>query len=364
MLYHLVGPFIGTAPRRRLALGLLAVAVPLLVYLPLGMSWPQAVIAMLPTVYGEILLFRFFRRWMAVRRRFVRWEMRLVRSWRAQARPNPFIDVLHYLALAIVFLSVACMAGGWIAHGLAGIDAAIAVLAIAGLCDTVVLVSRIVRSSWAPTLGKVLSISVCVILLAISLSMAKQATHGLAQIDPKYLTEFVAVLTFLFIPVVYLHAAAAVLMVWATGQLLVLSVLAFGDMLLGQPLLLFASGWKKRLELRWYRLVHGHKPPGGVVPKAGMLPQAHITLVASPLSKLAVVVVLSPLMQDPVEALPSLKPAMASALVEMEYRSGSRCKDIGAAAKVAYMENGWVSVARGEKGNHVFDVVQCEFTRP
>ena len=237
----------------------------------------------------------------------------------------------------------------------------VVILAVSGICETIVRISRIAKSVWAPTVGKILSVSVCVILAAISLSMAKQATHALAQIDPKYLTEFVAVATFIFIPIVYMSAAATVLLIYAAFQFMLLFLLALGDMIFGQTQIFLTNGSRERLRLYWYRIINGHRPVGGIVPKIGFLPKAHISLMASPLSKLAVVALMSSLLSDPVRALAVVHPLMTTALVALEYRSGSQCKNVGDVLPVAYMEDGWVSVARRDGDAYVFGVQRCTF---
>lgn len=354
--------FWSTPTRRRFSLGALASIAPFVGYLGFGLTWQQASVALAPTVFAEVFLFRFALRWRAIRPQFMRKEMRWIRSLRLYALPNPIVDALQYLSFGLVFLSIAFIAAGWQSASIPAMGVAVVVLAAAGLCETVVRISRVAKSMWAPMIGKILSVSVCVILAAISLSMAKQATHALVQIDPKYLTEFVSVVTFIFIPIVYLSTAAVVLLLYAVLQFLVLFALAIGDMIFGQTQIFLGSGPKERLRLYFYRIVHGRKPLGGKVPKAGFLPKAHISLLASPLSKLAFVMVLSPLLSNPVGAHSAIKPALETALLALEYRDSSRCLKFEASSLVAYMEDGWVSVAHKENGTYIFEVRKCNFS--
>ena len=109
-----------------------------------------------------------------------------------------------------------------------------AVFAVAGVCEITVQAKRVFKQAWAKTAGKLLSLSLGVMLTAVTVSMAKQTVHSLAHVDPKYMGEFTAVVAAGLLPLVYLGAAGVLLLLWAALQVLLLGVVLFGSSLLTQ----------------------------------------------------------------------------------------------------------------------------------
>lgn len=355
--------FFGT-PRRRLAsICTLATLVVLLVCVTAGMRRQIAVLAAMPTMFAVILFYRFCLGVRSARLQLMRQEMRMVRSWRAFAKPNPVVSALHYLAVSVMFFSIVVQLGGWAEARTAGLVVVTVVLAIAGLCETTVRTSRIVKSAWAPTIGKLLSVSVCVILAAISLAIAKQVTHSLVNIDPKYFIEFVSITTFLVLPLTYLTVAAGLLGVYAVFQFVTVLAIGVADMFLAPLQPVIGNGIRTKIGLYWYRILNGHKPLNNVIPKLGLFSPGKVALIASPMSKFAVVLLASGLVEMATEIFPNIRSTMTDVLISLEYRAHHRCVNIAQDSLVAYMEDGWVSVAIKSEDSYKFDIVRCSFVK-
>jgi hypothetical protein len=203
-------------------------------------------------------------------------------------------------------------------------------------------------------------VSLGVMLTAVAVSMAKHTVHSLAHIDPKYMTEFTAAVTAGLLPLVYVGAAGALLLLWALFQVALLGPLLFGSSLLTQPKPL-AGGRVQRLRVFWYRIRKGERPSGGLLPDPGFMPQYEVSLIGSVLSKVAVGWALAHVGEGLAFALPDVTPILAKAMVELEYRPASSCRNIDAQLGVVYMDDGNVSVARLQDGRYRFTVEKCEY---
>lgn len=272
--------------------------------------------------------------------------------------------MLHLLGLASVLLASALWLAGWtLAHEISFAIAGL-LLTVAGVCEITVSTSRAIRFAWAPTVGKVLAFSLCVVLAAASLSFSKQIVHSLSRIDPKYLAEFTAILASLVLPLIYMTIAAALLAVFAIFQVLLVGLLAIGNSLFAQAKPFVEKRTRDRLSLFWYRIRNGKKPPAGTELRFEFLSQSEISLIVSPMAKMAVVVVLGGGLQMLIDGYPILRPSLARALVVLEYRTGGGCHNIDASLPVVYMDDGWASVARLTNTGYVFTTEKCEFDAP
>jgi hypothetical protein len=235
------------------------------------------------------------------------------------------------------------------------------VFAVAGVCEITVQARRVLKQAWAQTAGKIVSVSLGVILTAVTVSMAKQTVHSLAHIDPKYMTEFTAAVAAGLLPLVYVGAAGALLLLWALFQVVLMGPLLLGSSLLTQPKPLVGDRLQSRVRVFWYRIRKGKRPPGGILPDPGFLPQYEVSLVGSVLSKVAVGWALAHVGEGLAFALPDATPLLSKAMVELEYRPASSCRNINAQLGVVYMDDGNVSVARFQNGRYRFTVEKCEY---
>ena len=134
-----------------------------------------------------------------------------------------------------------------------------------------------------------------------------------------------------------------------------------GAGLLTQAQPLIGKGVQKRLRLFWYRIRTGRRSPGGVVPAAGFMPQNEVSLVGSVLSKLAVGCLLAQAGEGVAVTVPDATPLLIKAMVRLEYRAASSCRNVDTGLGVVYIDRGNVSVARLQGDQYVFTVEKCEY---
>ena len=351
-------------PFKRSVAKLAALAVYVLLFrITSGSQWQPVVLALIPAAFALMLMRRSWRYWVTMRRQLLQWEVRTVRSWYAAASRGPFVRLLHVFGFASAVGAIALTVGGApnFAHTI--MNAVLFVFAMAGLCDVLALSSQIVKRTWARAMGKVLALTVSVALAAVSLSLAKNVTHSVAHIDPKYLSEFTVVLTSFFLPLVYVTAVSTALLVYGLIQICMMGIVMTVTSLFTAIPPELGRGRRNAARLFWYRLRHGKCPPGRIVAPTGFMPDEDIMLVTAPLSKIALGVVLWSAIHLIMQGLPLLTPALLNLIVSIEYRSNSSCTNIDMHLPVVYMEDGYVSVARRSSSGFDFEVVKCEFDR-
>ena len=329
-------------------------------YFASGTAWGARLLALIPIFFAWGSFRHFARQFPTIRRRLFRRVVRFIRHWRAYSTCSATLRSLYHLSFGFVLVGMAFILCGMKPVADIVMVCAIAVIAIAGCMDMVAKLSRILRAAWAPALGKFLSVSLGVALAAAALSLAKETAHTLAHIDPKYLPEFTNVLTIGMLPIVYGAALMAILGMYSLFQLTVL----VGFMLLSMPMQAVTpyvtSSYRMKVRVVWYRLQTGKQPPGRVLPESGLAAIDDLTHFAKPIGTLAVVMLLSYLLQSVIAVMPVARPALTKALVWLEYRDTSACTNLPRTALVAYMEGSYVSVAVPDAGGFRFDVRQCE----
>lgn len=326
-----------------------------------GSIWQQRIFALIPAGMAVMLFVRYWRRWRSMRKRVARWEMRMLRAWRKFWAPAPIVEMLHGIGAAIGLFSSALSIAGWPVLGGFGLQATMGLFMAAGVCDIALRTTRVLKAAWAPVAGKIWSASIGVALTALTACLAKQLIQNLSHIDPKYFTEFIVVLTACLAPFVYMMAFAVILSLYAMFQIIVFGLVAFVGAFYGQARPLFPKKWYQRVRLFWYRIRMGKKPPGEVVPSSGPLSQGEISLLASPISTVAVVYALITILQSTVQVFPHAQPILARAMVAIEYRQGGACRNIGREVRLAYMDDGLVSIATWNGVSYEFEVKKCEY---
>lgn len=348
-------------PLRR-SLFVVAVAFLLLWVLSLaaGTVWMQKILAFIIAVVAVVQGVRFWRNWNDLRTRVQRWEMRIVRSWREFSRPSPFVQSMQVLAFALGLLWVAIHIGfqtnlmpiAWLA---------LFALGIAGVSEMTVQARRLLSKAWAPFLGKIFAVSLGVALAALATSNAKQLVHALSPIDPKYMTELTVILAAAYLPVIYLATAGVAMAAYAIFQVLIFWVVSAAGMLANYSKLFLGGARDAQLRLYWYRIRMGKRPCGGVLPAATFLSPSDVSLLASPVSKVLVAAILVGAVQEASQQLPLAMPFLKRAMVELEYREKSACKDVPKGARVVYMDDGKISIAEAKDDGYSFRVAECKY---
>jgi hypothetical protein len=307
------------------------------------------------------LLTRFWQRYRVAKYGLMRWGIRVVRSWHGYFKRPAIVEALHLLGIGVVLLLMAGFVSGMYKDIQTGMVPVFAIFFAAGICEITVQAKRVLKQAWAKTAGKVISLSLGAVLTAVTVSMAKQTVHSLAHIDPKYMTEFTTIVVAGLLPLVYLGAAGALLSVWAGFQMLLVTVIFFASDSLTQSMPRIGTRARNRAGMLWYRIRTGRRPLGGAMAVASFMPQHHVSLVGSVISKVAVVVVLFQVVDGVSAEVPRAAPLLAKAMVQLEYRPASSCRNIDARLSVVYMDDSKVSVARFKDGRYHFTVEKCEY---
>jgi len=233
--------------------------------------------------------------------------------------------------------------------------------ACAGCIDIIANMQRILQAAWAPAVGKLLAVTLCVALAAVSLSLAKGYAHTLIHIDPKHLAEFNAILGVCLLPVVYGIALTACVGIYGLLQLVILCVF----MMVTAPMYAYiGERYRDRMRLARFRILHGKRPLSNRLPGRKIFAVDDWPHIAKPIGTLAVAFVLSSLLQSVIAVLPTAEPTLTTMLVGLEYRKASACTNISKDLPVAYMDNGLVSVALPHGSIFQFEVRQCDFFEP
>ncbi|MGK5063002.1 hypothetical protein [Janthinobacterium sp. LB3P112] len=351
-----------TTPRSRL-LFLVAFMIGILIALKLaqGTVWQARIAGLLVGAISAFLFWRFWGHWKALRFQLMRKEMHVIKAWRKFFHISPIVKAFHILAFAFCLLSVAVGIVIGINESKPVLWVVGFILALAGICEMMTQATRLLKKAWSPLLGKVLAISVGVAITVIALSRAKQLVHSLSPIDTKYMVEFTTLVTAFYLPMVFITAVGVGMAIYASCQLLVLTIFTVYSNLMMQSSAVLGENFIKRQQMFWYRIKEGKRPPGKMLPPRKFLSQLEISMLMSPLSKIVLAWILVQGVDASTTSFPSMAPWLKTQIVAIEYRSGSACKNIDKGLGVVYMDDGNVSVARPGKDGYTFNVEACQF---
>lgn len=324
-----------------------------------GTRLQPVVLSFLPAIVGLILLRGTWRAWAGSRRPFVRHQVRIAQAWIDLTTRPPLLSVVHMAGMSAALIGVALTVSAGQLSGEVAIRGAMFLLAVAGLLDFVVLTGRLFKRAWARVAGKILAVTVGAALLAVSIALAGNMTHALAHVDARHLSNFTTVLACCLLPVVYIYAIAVFWCVPAFCQIIAWGIFGTINHIFTVPQ---ADGQraKKSLRLWWYRLKYKKWPPGGTLPENSFLSSENIMRITAPMSKLALVTVLITSLQGIVDGLPDTTPLLSRILMTLEYKPDSLCKGLGG-TRIAYLDDGWVSVAEPAPDRVHFRVTKCSY---
>lgn len=326
-----------------------------------GTIWQGRIVGLLAAAFSFSLFWRFWGHWKALRFQLMRNEMYVIKAWREFFHLSPIVKAFHLLAFAFLCLSAAVGVVVDVSDAMPVLWVSGAILATAGICEMMTQTTRLLQKAWSPLLGKVLAISVGVALTMVALSRAKQLVHSLSPIDTKYVVEFTTLVTAFYSPMMFIAAIGAGMALYACCHLLVLVIFAASSTLMFQSRTLFGENWMSKRRMFWYRLSKGKRPPGNILPLPKVLSEFDIAMLMSPLSKILLAWMLAYGVEAATTSVPVMTPWLKTVLVEMEYRSGSACKNLDKTVPVVYMDDGNVSVARRGENGYTFTIETCKF---
>ena len=282
-----------------------------------------------------------------------------VSFWRQYMAVSLAVQRLFALALSVGLLAMAEEDVG--NPGIAGIFSTIfmALLFVAGVVDLIQNGAMLARRVWREMLGKLFSVSFGAVLLSLAIAKAKTWVHAITHIDPKYLTESTAILTAIFLPVMYCLFAMCLLSLLTILQLLGLAVYVIKTLITDNTRLFIGHSNYERVKLWWYRFITGSELPDGEALSKGIFDD--LAIFVRPISTVAVIVVFMGTYTAAKGFLPKVWPYLTSALVALEYRHGSSCLDLEKNLGVVYMEDENISVVRKGEAGPIFSVEKCNF---
>lgn len=291
----------------------------------------------------------------------VRRLFRAVRFLRKVLAVSPAVKFLHVLAWSIGCMAPAAVLTGHKLLEQICITTFFIVLFIAGVADLIQRGGLLAKLAWSELLGKLFSVSIGAILLCLAIARAKMWVHSIAHIDPKYLTESTAIFAAVLLPIMYCLFGMALLYLLAILQMLGLAVYAFSSMITEQIGPFAGAANYARFRLFWYRIAKGKKPLGGTLPSGRSSMLDSILIFSKPLSTIAIITAMTFVFQTLGSVMLRVQPYLTTALVALEYRQGGSCIGLGDDARVAYMEDGNVSVVRMKGQTPTFSVEACKF---
>lgn len=327
---------------------------------------PQRTPATILATAGMVALaIAFFRQTcamvMPVGRMAIRGPLRAARRARRRLAMPPAVRFLHMSAWTSACLAIPAFLSGYEGLTAACLGACAVLLFVAGSIDLTVRGTWLARRVWNETLGKIFSVSIGAILIAVSVAAAKSWVHSIVRIDAKYFIESTAILAAMILPIAYCLFGVCVLSLYAAGQMGRLAVVSVGTSFFRQMLPFAGQRRVESAKMLRYRLVHGRRPPGGILPSAWRRFFDDAPASIRPVSTLVVIVAIVMLVQA-LQNLPrAYRPYVAAAVVALDYRGGSSCIGLGGALGVAYMDDGKVSVARRRGADIEFAVERCRY---
>lgn len=294
-----------------------------------------------------------------MRKPFFRMTLRTIRTLRRLHAVSAAVRLLHASAWSIGTLSVAATFSGHDRIAQACMTVFFGLMFVAGVCELIERGAWLRRQIWIEMAGKVFSVTVGAILLYLSIAKAKTWVHSITHIDPKYLTESTAILSAILLPLMYGLVVVALLYFLAILQMMGLALFSIATMFAQQFAPFAGASNYARIELLWYRLATGKKPPQNVLPKSSLL--SGISIFSRPVSTIAIILAVSAASQTVSETMPPFLPHLKSILVALEYRKGSSCLGFENDIPVVYMEDGNISVVRAVGNDLKFSVETCTF---
>jgi hypothetical protein len=343
----------------RQILGLAIVVLFLLALVALAKFSPELVLVLIGLLFlyaGIVVAFRQARsvRW------FSKWGwIRRVRKIRRAFTAPPLALALY--AVCFTLAGLACIALVLtkspivfsVINAFCGFT-----LCLATLVDWHQRLKHMLSTGWVKRLAKLGLVFLATATVFLSLILAKQVTSSIAQVDPAAMPEFVRFLSTLLYPFALAIVVSLTLSIIMLVQYLFLMI----GMLFRIPATylagLFSFKTRKKLEVLSYRIFYGKRPPiDRTFWDRLMNGSQHIF---RPLGTGVIAVAIAFLGQF-IIGLAAQVPdrAFKSVLVAVEYRRDHSCDNVSKTSPVAYLQDGYVSVATASLDGVRFSVQKC-----
>lgn len=297
----------------------------------------------------------------------VRWpssrtQIRWIRYMRRAIHPPPFAMVAYSSFVAIATFSIV-MALGFSKPLIWKIGVAIAIVALS-VAATVDVGYRL-RAAWRLRATRIaikwLGLFVATVTIFGATVFGKDLAHSVSQINPEHLPDFVRLATVLVYPFVLVTVIAGLLLFLLTIQYV---LLLFGMLAIFPGRMLFDTviGEKREaLNLLLYRLWTGHRPLKS--PRWWLKALDGTQYFLRPAGTAALsILLLSAITEFAALTAPLMNKFLPDALVLIEYRARSSCEGLPANARVAYLDDGLISVAERNSSGYAFSIRKCELS--
>jgi hypothetical protein len=231
-------------------------------------------------------------------------------------------------------------------------------LCVATALDWYVRLKYVLSSAMMRKIAKIVIGFLATATVFFSTVLAKQLTHSIAQADPSSLPEFVRIVSAFVFP----FALSAVISVSLTLVMIVqYAVLLIGLFFITSSQHLanfFSTRWRAQLRGITYRIVNGKKPP---IKRAWWEITANgVQFFLRPVGSgafAALIICLGLSAAELAGHIPSNY--LQIMLVKTEYRHPHLCENVSSSSSVAYLQDGYVSVATKGSDGYVFSTVKC-----
>lgn len=192
----------------------------------------------------------------------------------------------------------------------------------------------------------------------LSTVIAKQLTHSIAQADPASMPEFVRLISAFVFPFALSAVLSATLSFVMITQYVVLLAGMFVTMPIRYTVASFSPPMRSRLVGIGYRVLYGRRP-SNIRPWWDQLVDGvqHFLRPVGTGAIAGLVISLGLVVVDIAGHIPGKY--MQALLVKTEYRSPHRCENVATSAHIAYLQDGYVSVAIPHLEGYKFSIEKC-----
>jgi hypothetical protein len=278
----------------------------------------------------------------------MRWFRRFYRATPGVAFVAPaslFLLLSMALVALLLFSTTIYHAGAWIWMVLLG---------LMGAAECVQRTRRLMALAWARAAGRVMLLGLGALVGVVAHVLANHLAYQANPVDPKFYPSFVALVSVVLTPLLYVYAFAVLVAAWAVLELLVLLVLYFISQSL--RILALCLGQTRWHDVVVYRLVYGRRPTAGH--QRELFEDGQVLVLRTLSMVVCVIGVLAGMGRLTEGQEARVNRWSRRALVAVEYQPGGQC---GTSSTDNYLplEYDRISVAHNRSQDLVFEVTHC-----
>lgn len=292
-------------------------------------------------------------------------EKILLKTWRIIATVRSFYKLpieLEFFYSIIIALSIAPILYLVIISDTQGFKTisqlAIIPALIAAPLDVIHRISWLLKKTWAKVIGKFCLAGIGIILAIISTSISRQITQNITEIDSQQLTEFVALLSSIFTPWLYIITLLTFIGSFA--------LIEFTLLLAGLLIYTLLSPWAEQLvgkeviQKITYRITTGNKINSISIPK--LISTKSMLMLIRPMAiVITAAVSITALFEVGSIESPNTKTLLSQVIVFMHYHPNTDCLNIEKGTMIFELKDGkTISTYRKNNNVHPFHRQDCK----